>query len=266
MTLGRLDILVNNAGLGADQVTVRRGLSRTAPGPVIDTERRSLLTPGSGSNDAPTRSKVSASSSSAGRSTQASAWRIKASLLSLKQTMKLRLSACPDPPSTSGRTSCWMRIGLTSASGRNPDGNFRQLRTTTGGRAKPFPRPRGDAEEDVLAVVAAYRLDVEYFRGRFINLAEANCADGLGYDRRDARRRCCWGVDCVALPVLLVCQHQSGISLSNERYAKGLARFREVFGRDPVGLSGNILFGGNAVEHLSGEIWMRPHLSSSTSA
>jgi 4-carboxymuconolactone decarboxylase len=50
--------------------------------------------------------------------------------------------------------------------------------------------------------------------------------------------------------------------LSNDRYEKGLARFREVFGRDPVGLSGNNAdFLRITVEHLFGEIWTRPHLS-----
>jgi 4-carboxymuconolactone decarboxylase len=50
--------------------------------------------------------------------------------------------------------------------------------------------------------------------------------------------------------------------LSNDRYEKGLARFREVFGRDPLGLPGNNAdFLRITVEHLFGEIWTRPHLS-----
>lgn len=50
--------------------------------------------------------------------------------------------------------------------------------------------------------------------------------------------------------------------MSNDRYAKGLARFREVFGRDPIGLSGNNAdFLRITVEHLFGEIWTRPALS-----
>jgi 4-carboxymuconolactone decarboxylase len=50
--------------------------------------------------------------------------------------------------------------------------------------------------------------------------------------------------------------------VSNDRYEHGLARFREVFGRDPVGLSGNNAdFLRITIEHLFGEIWTRPHLS-----
>ncbi len=48
----------------------------------------------------------------------------------------------------------------------------------------------------------------------------------------------------------------------SKRYEEGLARFREVFGRDPVGLPGNNAdFLKITVEHLFGEIWTRPHLS-----
>jgi 4-carboxymuconolactone decarboxylase len=50
--------------------------------------------------------------------------------------------------------------------------------------------------------------------------------------------------------------------VSNDRYDTGLARFREVFGRDPVGLPGNNAdFLKITIEHLFGEIWTRPHLS-----
>lgn len=50
--------------------------------------------------------------------------------------------------------------------------------------------------------------------------------------------------------------------MSNERYEQGLERFREVFGRDPVGLPGHTAdFLKITVEHLFGEIWTRPHLS-----
>jgi 4-carboxymuconolactone decarboxylase len=50
--------------------------------------------------------------------------------------------------------------------------------------------------------------------------------------------------------------------VSNDRYETGLARFREVFGRDPIGLPGNNAdFLRITIEHLFGEIWTRPHLS-----
>jgi 4-carboxymuconolactone decarboxylase len=44
------------------------------------------------------------------------------------------------------------------------------------------------------------------------------------------------------------------------RYEKGLARFREVFGRDPLP-GQNEDFIRITLEHLFGEIWNRPHLS-----
>ena len=49
--------------------------------------------------------------------------------------------------------------------------------------------------------------------------------------------------------------------MNNSRYEKGLSRFREVFGRDPIGLPGNEDFMTITIEHLFGEIWTRPHLS-----
>lgn len=50
--------------------------------------------------------------------------------------------------------------------------------------------------------------------------------------------------------------------MSNERYDIGLAKFREVFGRDPIGLPGNNAdFLRITIEHLFGEIWTRPQLS-----
>ncbi|MBC7974330.1 MAG: carboxymuconolactone decarboxylase family protein [Myxococcales bacterium] len=50
--------------------------------------------------------------------------------------------------------------------------------------------------------------------------------------------------------------------MSNDRYETGLARFREVFGRDPLGLPGNNAdFLRITIEHLFGEIWTRPQLS-----
>jgi 4-carboxymuconolactone decarboxylase len=45
-----------------------------------------------------------------------------------------------------------------------------------------------------------------------------------------------------------------------ERYEKGLARFREVFGRDPLP-GQNLEFLRITLEHLFGEIWTRPQLS-----
>ena len=46
----------------------------------------------------------------------------------------------------------------------------------------------------------------------------------------------------------------------NDRYEKGLARFREVFGRDPLP-GQNADFIRITLEHLFGEIWTRPQLS-----
>jgi len=46
----------------------------------------------------------------------------------------------------------------------------------------------------------------------------------------------------------------------NDRYEKGLAKFREVFGRDPLP-GQNDDFIRITLEHLFGEIWTRPHLS-----
>jgi 4-carboxymuconolactone decarboxylase len=45
-----------------------------------------------------------------------------------------------------------------------------------------------------------------------------------------------------------------------ERYEKGLTRFREVFGRDPLP-GQNLEFLRITLEHLFGEIWTRPQLS-----
>jgi 4-carboxymuconolactone decarboxylase len=45
-------------------------------------------------------------------------------------------------------------------------------------------------------------------------------------------------------------------------YEKGLARFREVFGRDPLpAMNPNPEFAKITIEHLFGEIWTRPNLS-----
>jgi 4-carboxymuconolactone decarboxylase len=54
---------------------------------------------------------------------------------------------------------------------------------------------------------------------------------------------------------------RAGVPLNdNDRYEKGLARFREVFGRDPLP-GQNPDFIRITLEHLFGEIWTRPHLS-----
>ncbi|SDY57306.1 4-carboxymuconolactone decarboxylase [Lysobacter sp. yr284] len=45
-----------------------------------------------------------------------------------------------------------------------------------------------------------------------------------------------------------------------DRYEKGLAKFREVFGRDPLP-GQNEDFIRITLEHLFGDIWTRPHLS-----
>ena len=45
----------------------------------------------------------------------------------------------------------------------------------------------------------------------------------------------------------------------SDRHEKGLARFREVFGRDPRP-GNNPDFIKITVDHLFGEIWTRPHL------
>lgn len=47
---------------------------------------------------------------------------------------------------------------------------------------------------------------------------------------------------------------------NQDRYEKGLTRFREVFGRDPLP-GQNDDFIRITLEHLFGEIWTRPHLS-----
>ncbi len=47
---------------------------------------------------------------------------------------------------------------------------------------------------------------------------------------------------------------------NDDRYEKGLARFREVFGRDPLP-GQNSDFIRITLEHLFGEIWTRPQLS-----
>lgn len=46
----------------------------------------------------------------------------------------------------------------------------------------------------------------------------------------------------------------------DDRYEKGLAKFREVFGRDPLP-GQNEDFIRITLEHLFGDIWTRPHLS-----
>src|SRR5690242_19515432 len=49
---------------------------------------------------------------------------------------------------------------------------------------------------------------------------------------------------------------------SVDRYENGLARFREVFGRDPLPtMNPNPDFSKITIEHLFGEIWTRPNLS-----